>query len=168
MANVFIRLSLSTFDDAGGRSTIIAHAEVPDTATLAQANTALAALKTAYLTVGQNGIQQAEFSMVNKTLASATTGAERAGAGGVLDFAAGTPATTYGLWVPGVDDTNVLADGTIDIKVDPWLTFAGDFASGAAVMGGVYTNPAYAALGAALDAFSTNRKRSKRVGRKRA
>lgn len=163
MATVYTRLTLSTYDAEGGGSTFVVHVAAADTATLAQVVTALAALKTSYLTMGVNGIKQAEFSLVDKALASDPTGTERAGAGGIVDFNAGTPATTYGLWVPGLDPAVVLPNGTIDITADPTLSFIADYAGPAAVLGGTYTNPAYAALGDGIDAFSTNRKRNKRV-----
>jgi hypothetical protein len=161
MANVDGRLSLSVYDDVGGGGTFLTHVQVPDSGTFAQAITALGALKTLYLTVGGAGIKEATFSIVDKALASTPVTTDRTGSGAVFDFNAGSPGITYGQWIPSFLPSLVLPNGTIDITATVQAAFV--TAMTGAVLGGVYTNAAYANLTAGLDAFSSNRKRVKRI-----
>lgn len=161
MANVNTRLSLSLYDDQGGGGTFLTHAQVPDTGTFADAVTALAALKTLYLTVGGAGIKQAEFSIVDKALASSPADTSRVGAGAVYDFSAGSPVTTYGLYIPQYKESLVETNGTIDITATVQAAFITAILAG--TMGGNFTNAAYAAVVAGLDAFPSNRKRKRRI-----
>jgi len=161
MANVDGRLSLSVYDDVGGGGTFLSHVVVPDTGTFADAITALGTLKTLYLTVGGAGIKEATFSIVDKALASTPVTTDRTGAGAVFNFAAGSPATTYGQWIPAFLPSLVLPNGTIDITATVQAAFV--TALTGAVLGGRYTNAAYANLNTGLDAFSSNRKRIKRI-----
>lgn len=161
MANVDVRMSLSVYDGVGGGGTFITHAVAPEAGTFTNAIAALAALKTAYQTVGSGGIKEATFSIVDKALASSPSVATSTGYGGVFDFAAGVPATTYGLFVPAFLPSLVLPNGTIDISAGVPAAFVTTLLG--AVLGGTYTNAAYAPLSSGLDAFSTNRKRIKRI-----
>jgi hypothetical protein len=161
MANVNGRLSLSLYDGQGGGGTFLTHVTVPDTGTFANAITALGALKTLYLTVGGAGIKQAEFSIIDKSLASSPADSNRIGSGAVFDFSAGSPVTTYGELIPQFLPALVASDGSIDITATVQAAFVTSLTG--AVMGGTYTNAAYASLIAGLDAFPTNRKRKRRV-----
>jgi len=161
MANVDGRLSLSVYDDVGGGGTFLTHFTAPDTGTFANAIAALQALKTAYLTVGGAGIKELTFSIVDKADASTPVTTDRTGSGAVFDFAAGSPATTYGLFVPAYLPALTLPNGTIDITATVPAAFIATVTG--AVLGGRYTNAAYANLNTGLDAFSTNRKRIRRV-----
>jgi hypothetical protein len=161
LANVDGRLSLSVYDGVGGGGTFLTHVQVPDTGTFADAVTALGTLKTLYLTVGSGGIKEATFSIIDKALASSPVASTSTGYGAVFDFAAGSPATTYGEWVPAFLPSLVLPNGTIDITATVQAAFV--TALTGAVLGGRYTNSAYANLNTGLDAFSTNRKRIKRI-----
>jgi hypothetical protein len=161
MALVNARLSLSVYDQTGGGGTFLTHARVDDAQTLAQANSALLALQALYLTLGGAGIKELTFSLINKSAATSPQTTDRTGAGGVIDFAAGTPATTAGIFIPAFFPGQALPNGTINIGAGNPAAFVAALTG--AVMGGTYTNFAYASLTAGLDGFLTNRKRIKRV-----
>jgi hypothetical protein len=161
MANVDTRLSLSLYDDSGGGGTFLTHAVVPDAGTFADAVSALAALKTLYLTVGGAGIKQAEFTIIDKALASSPATTDRVGSGAVYDFSAGSPVTTYGQYIGAYLPSLIDGSGQIDISLTVQAAFIA--AMTGAVLGGTYTNAAYASLIAGLDAFPSNRKRKRRV-----
>jgi hypothetical protein len=161
MATQHGRLSLSLYDDSGGGGTFLTHVNVDDTLTIADTVTALGAFKTLYLTVGNGGIKSASFSVFDEALASSPVTTDRIGAGGVFDFGAGSPPRTYGQWVAALKPALVMANGTIDITTGVPLAFVTSLLG--AVLGGNYANAAYANLATATDAFSSNRKRSKRV-----
>jgi hypothetical protein len=161
MATQHGRFSLSLYDDSGGGGTFLTHVNFDDTLTLAGAVTALGAYKTLYQTVGNAGIKSASFSIFDESLAASPATTDRIGAGGVFDFGAGTPSRTYGQWVAALKPALVLPNGTIDITAGVPLAFVNSLL--AAVLGGNYANAAYANLATATDAFSSNRKRFKRV-----
>jgi hypothetical protein len=161
MANVDTRLSLSLYDDSGGGGTFLVHAAVPEAGTFTNAVAALGALKTAYLTVGGAGIKQAEFTIIDKSLASSPATTDRIGSGAVYDFSAGSPVTTYGQFIPAYLPSLIDSSGQIDISLTVQAAFIAYMLAG--TMGGDFTNAAYASLVAGLDAFPSNRKRKRRV-----
>ena len=161
MAVVPVRLSLSVYDGIGGGGTFLTHAAVSDASTLAAANTALGTLATAFSTVSGAGIKQGEVSLINTAIAAAPSGAPNVGFGGVWDFNNLTNDTIYGLFTPGLKESLVMADGTIDITATVQAAFVASMV--AAVLGGNFTNAQFIANHAGVDAFSTSRKRRKRV-----
>lgn len=163
MANKEARFSLSVYDLIGGGGTFLVHALVPEAATLTQAESTLGVIASAFTAVSGLGIKEASFGFNSLLETTPVTGNPNAGAGAVFDFNNAANATIFGLWVPGYDPTNVLPNGTIDVTVDPALTFSAVFNHTGAPMGGVYTNAQYIANNNVVDAFYTNRKRKKRL-----
>lgn len=161
MAVVPVRLSLSVYDGIGGGGTFLTHAAVSDASALSAANTALAALATSFSTVSGAGIKQGEVSLLNTAIAVDPTGSPNVGFGGVWDFNNLTNGTIYGLFTPGLKESLVMADGSIDITDTVQAAFVADMI--AAVLGGKYTNAQFIANNAGVDAFSTSRKRRKRL-----
>lgn len=161
MAIVPVRLSLSVYDGIGGGGTLLTHAAVADTSTLAAANTALVTLATAFSTVSGAGIKQGEVSLINTAIAADPTGSPNVGFGGVWDFDNATNGTIYGLFTPGLKESLVMSDGSIDITDTVQAAFVASMI--AAVLGGKFTNAQYIDNRAGVDAFSTSRKRRKRL-----
>lgn len=161
MANKEGRLSLSVFDAIGGGGTFLVHVLVPEAQTLTQAESALGTLASLFSSLSGLGIKEASFSFNSLLETTPVTGTPNAGSGAVFDFKNASNPSTFGLWVPGFDEANVLSNGTIDITVSPMSDFVAAMVG--AVMGGTYTNSQYIANSAGLDAFYTNRKRKKRL-----
>lgn len=161
MAIVKARLSLSMYDNIGGKSTFLAHANVSDASTLAAANAQLATLAASVATVSAGGVTEATFSLVNTAVAAAP-GADAAmnDAANFGFLVAGLP-NRYGLFVPSFLDSLIGSGGHIDVSAGA----AGAFADAmlAAVLGGNYTNNAYAAYASKKDAFRSGRKLRKRI-----
>ncbi len=162
MAIVPARLSLSLTDTRGGGGTFLLHALVSDASTLAEANTALGTLATAFSTVSTAGIKDGQFTLINKTIAADPGSDADIGAGATFDFsnAAITP-RTYGLLVPSFLDSLIETNGTIDITATVQAAFISSIL--AAVLGGGATDANWLDLVAGLDAFLSNRKRKRRL-----
>jgi hypothetical protein len=161
MANKPGRLSLALYDGIGGGGNLTLHANIPEATTLTALATALALLKTNYLTIGGAGIKNATFSFFDDTLAVAPSNDQRVGSGGVFDFSAGDPVTTYGNLVPALNPALVSADGSIDISSGDSAAWVAYLLAGPGV--GDFSNAAYSDLIAGIDGFSTNRKRRRRL-----
>ncbi len=161
MANIDGRLSLALYDVVGGGGNFLVHVQVPDTVTLATIDTYLGTLKALYLTLGTGGIKEASYSFSDKSLASSPAASTSTGYSGVFDFEAGSPGITSAVAVPAFKPSLVSLSGTIDITATDPAAFV--TAMTGAVMGGRFTNLAYATLNTGLDAFSSNRKRIRRV-----
>lgn len=162
MATVPARLSLSLTDTRGGGGTFLTHALVSDASTLAQANTALATLATAFGTVSTAGIKEGQFTLIDKTIATDPGSDADISAGAVFDFsnAALTP-RTYGLNVPSFLDSLIETNGTIDITATVQAAFIASIL--AAVLGGGTTDANYLDLVDGIDAFLSSRKRKRRL-----
>ena len=163
MASKEARFSLSVYDNIGGGGTLLVHALVPEAATLTQAESVLGAIASAFTVVSGLGIKEASFGFSSLLEVTPVTGDPNAGSGAVFDFNNASNSTIFGLWVPGYNPADVLPNGTIDVTVDPALTFAAVFNHTGAPMGGTYTNAQYIANNNVVDDFYTNRKRKKRV-----
>lgn len=161
VANKEGRLSLSVFDAIGGGGTFLVHVLVPEAQTLTQAESALGTLASLFTSVSGLGIKEATFAFNSVLEATPVSGDPNAGSGAVFDFNNLSNPSTFGLWVPGFSQDNVLPNGTIDITTSPMSDFVAAMVG--AVMGGVYTNAQYIGNHAGLDAFYTNRKRKKRL-----
>ncbi len=162
MATVPARMSLALTDDLGGGGNFLVHALVSDASTLAQANTALATLATAFSTVSSAGIKDGTFTLINKDVAADPGSDADIASGAVFDFsnAALTP-RTYGLLVPSFLDSLIESNGTINTAGTVQAAFIGSIL--AAVLGGGATDANYLDLVAALDAFRTSRKLRRRL-----
>jgi hypothetical protein len=148
-------------DKRGGRVSYLTHVSVDDAQTLAQANTAIAAVATAIAGVSDAGIIDGSFTLFNKAVATAPADDAIVGAGAVFDFENGSDATIYGNYVPSFLDTLIIPGGKIDITAGAAQTWANFMLAG--ILGGHMTNPAFVVNSAALDAFLSNRKRRRRV-----
>ena len=161
MAIVPARLSLSLYDDRGGRGTFMVHAAVSDADTLAAANTAVATLATALGTVSTAGIKQGEFTLINEAIAADPGSDSNISAGAVIDFSnAALVSRTYGMNVPSFLDSLIRSDGTIDITAGATAAFVVSMLD--AVLGGTFTDADYLDLVDGLDAFLSDRKRRSR------
>lgn len=162
MAIVPARMSLSLYDDRGGGGTFLVHSTVSDASTLAQANTALAALATAFGTVSDAHIKDGAFTLLNSDIATDTGTDSNIGEGAVFDFqnAALIP-RVYGMNVPSFLDSLIGAGGVIDITTGVPAAFVASML--AAVLGGGLTDADYLDLTGGLDAFLSNRKRRRRI-----
>lgn len=161
MATVKSRLSLSMYDNIGGKSTFLAHANILDTTTLAAANAYLGTLVTELATVSSAGVSEATLSVVNTAVAAApASDAEINSAANFGFLTAGGP-NRFGLFVPSFLDSLIGAGGHIDVTGGAAGAFA-DFMV-AAVLGGNYTNNAYVDYSAKKDAFRSGRKLRRRI-----
>ena len=162
MAIVPARMSLSLTDTRGGGGTFLLHALVSDASTLAQANTALATLATAFSTVSTAGIKEGQFTLLNKDIAADPASDADISSGAVFDFsnAAITP-RTYGLNVPSFLDSLIETNGTIDITASVQAAFTASILG--AILGGGATDASYLDLVEGLDAFQSSRKRRRRL-----
>lgn len=150
------RISLSVYDAHGASSTFLTHVAVDDAQTIAQANTALATVATLYGTVGDGGIREATFSLVNKAVAADPGDDASAGEGAVFDFSNGSDSTINGVWIPSFKDS-LLGPGR-DIDTTATVQAAFVTAMIGAILGGHYTNAAGITNAAVTRAFRTNRK----------
>jgi hypothetical protein len=155
------RISLSVYDGIGGGGTFLTHLLVSDASTLSAVDAAIAAVAAAFSTVSGAGIKQGEFGLLNTAVAVDPTGAPNVGFGGVFDFNNMANGTIYGLWTPGLKESLVESDGSIDITATVQAAYVAGFS--AAVLGGNFTNAQFIPNNVAVDAFSTSRKRRKRV-----
>lgn len=155
------RLSLAVKDNIGGRSTFLTHITVDDTLTIANAHTAIGTLATLLATVSDAGIVDGTFTLVNTAVAAAPGADADVFAGAVFDFSNATNPTTYGQYVPSFLDSLVSPGGHISIAAGAPQAFVNALIG--AVLGGRYANGAYVANAAGLDAFLSNRKRTKRI-----
>jgi len=162
MANVPARISLQLTDSRGGGGTFLAHASVSDASTLAEANTAIGTLATAFSTVSDSGIKDGSFTLLNSDVAVAAGANSDISAGAVFDFSnAALIARTYGLLVPAFLPSLIESNGTIDITATVQAAFVASMLD--AVLGGTYTDSDYLDLVGGLDAFLSNRKRKRRL-----
>lgn len=162
MAIVPARVSLELYDAQGAGGTYLEHMAVSDASTLAQVNTAIAAVAANYLTVGNAGIKQGVFSLLNKAVAADPDPASVIGVGAVFNFSdAALAPKTVGLLVPSFLSTLVHPNGSIDITDTVPAAFVAAVLD--AVLGGTVTGPDYLDLVEGLDAFRTNRKRRLRL-----
>lgn len=161
MATVKARLSLSMYDNIGGKSTFLAHANILDTTTLAAANTYLATLATQVATVSSGGVTEGTFAIVNTAIAAAPGADANAQEGANYGFLVSGSTSRFGLYVPSFLDSLIGSGGHIDITAGAAGAMA-DFMV-AAVLGGNYTNNQYVAYASKKDAFRSNRKLRKRI-----
>jgi len=162
MAMVPARMSLALTDSRGGGGNFLLHALVSDASTLAQANTALGTLATAFSTVSTAGVKEGQFTLINKTIAADPASDADISAGAVFDFSdAALAPRTFGLLVPSFLDSLVESNGTIDITATVQAAFINSIL--AAWLGGTATNASYLDLVEGLDAFLSSRKRRRRL-----
>jgi len=155
------RISLSMVDTRGGRGTLLTHLTVDDTNTLSSAYAAIATFATLAGTVSDAGIEHGTFSLINKAVATDPASDADVAAGAVFDFSNAVNSSIYGQYVPSFLDSLILPGGHIDITTGASAAYI--TALTGAVLGGNYTNPVFVSNDAGLDAFLSNRKRSKRV-----
>lgn len=155
-ADTKARLSLSEYDAAGGKSTLLLHAFVDSSQTIAQAVTALSTLATNYATIGNGGIKEATFSIVDTGVAAAPgAGANVTLVGNLGYTVAGSP-SRFGTSIPSFLESLIGADGSIDMTAGAtaaWVTYMLG-----AVLGGHFTNNAYVDYAAAKNGFRSGRK----------
>lgn len=161
MANVKVRMSLSVYDNIGGKSQFLLHALVPDTTTLAAANTYLGTLATELATVSSAGVTEGVLGIVNTAIAAVPAAdAEINSAANFGFLTAGAP-NRYGVFVPSLLDSLIGSGGHIDVTAGPAGAFADFIVTGP--LTGNYTNLAYTAFTAKKDAFRSGRKLRKRI-----
>jgi hypothetical protein len=145
-ADTKARLSVSTYDAVGGKSTLLLHAFIDSAQTVANAVTALATLATNYATIGNGGISEATLSIVDTAVAAAPgTGANTTLVGNLGYLTAGSP-SRFGQSVPSFLESLMGA-------VDTWATYMLG-----AVLGGHFTNNAYVTYSARKNGFRSGRK----------
>jgi hypothetical protein len=156
MANVKGRISLSVYDNNGGKGNFLTHVLVPEAQTLTQVNTALASTITAFQTVSTAGIKDATFSLISTAGAAAPAADASIPSGAVFDFNNATDPTLYGLWVPSFLDSLLGPGRAIDISAGVQAAFVASMVG--AILGGNYTNAHYIANAAGTRAFRSARK----------
>lgn len=162
MATVPSRLSLELYDAQGAGGTFLLHMAVDDASTLAQANTAIGTIATAFETVSNAGIKRAQFTLLNKAVAVDPDPSSVIGVGAVYNFSnAALQPQTAGILIPSYLDSLVEPNGGIDITGTVQAAFITSILD--PILGGTVTDAAYLDLVEALDAFRTNRKRRLRL-----
>lgn len=155
-ADTKARLSLSVYDAAGGKSTLLTHAFIDSAQTIAQAVTALGTLATNYLTIGGGGVKEATLSVIDTAVASAPVAGNTTTLVGNLGYlVAGSP-SRFGQSIPAFLESLISADATIDMTtgaVDAWASYMIG-----AVLGGHFTNNAYLAYATRKNGFRSGRK----------
>ncbi|SRR5712692_2819312 len=160
-ADTKARMSISMYDDIGGKSTFLVHGFIDGATTLAAASTALGTLATAVGTVSTGGISEATITVINTAVAAAPAADAAVASGAVFDFVTAAGPNRFGLYVPSWLDSLTGSGGHIDITAGVPAAFVASIL--AAVDGGHYTNNAFVAYSAGQSAFLSNRKRRKRV-----
>jgi hypothetical protein len=150
------RFQYSMKDSVGGRSSLVFHAHVDDTLTIANAFTALATVQTLFENVSDGGVKDGEFSLLNTGIATSPGSDSDCSSGATFDFLNGSDTTIYGLYIPSFKDTLISSDGHIQIDTGP----SSDFVAGmiGAILGGVFTNTRYVPLTEGTRAFRSKRK----------
>lgn len=155
-ADTKARLSLSMYDDAGGRATLLTHAFIDSAQTVAAATAALATLATQAAGVSDAGIKEGVLSIIDTSIAAAPSGTANVSLVGNLGFlTAGSP-SRFGLSVPSYLLSLISADETIDMTVGATNTWV-NYLLGT-VLGGHFTNNAYVNYSARKNGFRSGRK----------
>ncbi len=160
-ADTKARMSISMYDNIGGKSTFLVHGFIDGSTTVAAAGAALATLATAVGTVSTGGISEATLTVINTAVAAAPAADAAVASGAVFDFVTAAGPNRFGLYVPSWLDSLTGSGGHIDITAGVPAAFVASIL--AAVDGGHYTNNAFVAFSAGQSAFLSNRKRRERV-----
>jgi hypothetical protein len=155
-ADTKARLSLSVYDAVGGRGTLLQHAFIDSASTVAEAITALATMKTNYLTLGGAGISEGQLSIVDTALAVAPVAGANVSLVGNMGFVTAASPSRFGISVPSFLESLINADGTISMTSGAAAAWAAYIIAG--TLGGNFTNLAYVDLTAVKNAFRSGRK----------